>query len=475
MPLALGAEVLVPLACMAQGVGLGMVLLGMAGILASNAKSLVKADDVVNHDYCEGSLTLSTIIQTIEGDGLVAMMIPTLMGYRQGNRLSIWQFVKWVAALIAYLLLVVFRLIFGMVLNLNYQNLAACGKQLLFEVVRIPSEMSELSKSVTWEDVNFGVVLLLILMTLGHVIMNICKHIIIISDQKQTLREVLSLRFITLQMNVNNNGNAIAYQVAPPATNTCYTAVRALFVGCQDRRDSNPVEITQDHTRHAVEVHRMLTTTTQTLKFWDQGPGSYVLWLADHFMVVRVVEVGMFFCAIAFTNAYFISNVLCIVAFCELCWAAKCPSWVVFVSNTHVEELRLEHQQFLRLLLLGSCIRCWEEQISTASYRVPEYEDFIKRDPCGVFYKMMLSLAAHLSTNSPTTTAGFTMIFNHQLELARTATPGQRQVYLSREIMELVNFLCTDANAVAELAQLRNHMRMLPPGNQPIFGQKQIL
>jgi len=67
------------------------------------------------------------------------------------------------------------------------------------------------------------------------------------------------------------------------------------------------------------------------------------------------------------------------------------------------------------------------------------------------------------------------MIFNHQLELARTATPGQRQVYLSREIMELVNFLCTDANAVAELAQLRNHMRMLPPGNQPIFGQKQIL
>jgi hypothetical protein len=208
MPLALGAEVLVPLACMAPGVGLGMVLLGVAGIVAFNAHSLVTADDIVKQDYCEGSLTLTTIMQTMEEDPLIALAVMTLLGLTNSNRrgLSLWQFVKWVAALIGFLLLVVFKLIFSMVRNLNYQNLAGCGKQLLFEMVRIPSEMIELSKSVTWEGVNFGVVLLLILMTLGHVIMNICKHIIIIGDQKQTLREVHSLRFITLQMNVNNNG-----------------------------------------------------------------------------------------------------------------------------------------------------------------------------------------------------------------------------------------------------------------------------
>ena len=132
--------------------------------------------------------------------------------------------------------------------------------------------------SVTWEGVYFGIVVLVIVVTLVFVIRNIWKHIILIGDQKQTLREVLSLRFITLQMNVNNNGNAIAYQVAPPATNTCYTAVRALFVGFQDRRDVNQIQITEDHTRHAVEVHRILTTTTQNLKFWDQGLGSYLLY-----------------------------------------------------------------------------------------------------------------------------------------------------------------------------------------------------
>jgi hypothetical protein len=272
------------------------------------------------------------------------------------------------------------------------------------------------------------------------------------------------------------NGGAIAYQVAPPATNACYTAVRALFVGFQDRRDSNPIQITEDHKRHAVEVHRMLTTTTQTLKFWDQGLGSYVLWLADHFMVVRVGIYGILFVAIAFTNGYFICNAMCLIACFEFGWFAQlCPFWV-FVTRTDVEDLRYFHNQFLHLLLLGSSIRCWEAQISTASYRVAEEPEVIKKDPCGVFYRMMLSLASHLSKNSAaiTTTGGFTMIFNHQLELARNAPPGQRDVYLSREIMELINFLSTDASAKTELAQLRT-WHMLPAGNQPIFGQKQML
>jgi hypothetical protein len=86
MPLALGAEVLVPLACMAQGVGLGMVLLGVAGIVAFNANSLVTADDIVKQDSCDGSLTLTKIIQTMEEDPLIALAVMTLMGVTHSNR-----------------------------------------------------------------------------------------------------------------------------------------------------------------------------------------------------------------------------------------------------------------------------------------------------------------------------------------------------------------------------------------------------
>jgi len=477
MPLALGAAVLVPLACVAPGVGFGMVLLGVAGIFAFNAHILVSADDIVKQDYCEGSLTLTTIMESMTEDSSLTFAILSLMGVTNSNRRgnSLWQFVKWVATLIGFILLVVFKVIITIVHGVNYKHLAACGKQLLSEMVHIPIEMIELSQSVTWEGVYFGILVLVIVLTLAFVITNICQHIILIGDQKQTLREVLSLRFITLQMNVNNNGNAIAYEVAPPATNTCYTAVRALFVGFQDRRDVNQIQITEDHTRHAVEVHRILTTTTQNLKFWDQGLGSYLLWLADHFIVVRVGIYSILFGAIAFTNGYFICNALQLAALFEFGWFAKLfPSWV-FVTRTHVEELRHEHNQFLHLLLLGSSIRCWEAQISTASYRVAEEPDVIKKDPCGVFYRMILSLAAHLSIQTPTTPADFGMIFNQQLERARNAPPGQRDVYLSREIMELIHFLSTDASAQWELTQLRKRMRMLPPGNQPIFGQKQML
>jgi hypothetical protein len=84
---------------------------------------------------------------------------------------------------------------------------------------------------------------------------------------------------------------------------------------------------------------------------------------------------------------------------------------------------------------------------------------------------MILSLAAHLSIQTYTTVADLNTTFNQQLERAR---PGQREVYLNLEIMELIHFLSTDAAAQFELRELRNRMRLLPPGNQPIFGQKQM-
>jgi hypothetical protein len=466
--------VLGPLSYMAPGVGFGMGLLGVAGTFAFNSHLLVAADDIVKQDSCEGSLTLSSIFESITEDTSVVLAICALMGgttnsNSRGHRL--WQFLQWVSTLIGLILLVVFKVIFTIVHGLNYEALAACGKQLVAEIVHLPIEMIELSQSMTLEGVYVGIVVLVIVVTLVFVIRNIWKHIILIGDQKQTLREVLCLRFITLQMNVNNNGNAIALEEAPPATNTVYTAVRALFVGFQDKRDVTQIVITDDHTRHVVEVLRMLTTTTQNLKFWDQGLGSYLLWLADHIMVVRVCIYSILCGGFAFTNAFFIVRALTLVALFESGLLARlCPT-VVFVTRIHVEELRCEHKQFLRLLLLGSSIRCWKEDISTASYSVADEPDVIKKDPCGVFYRMILSLAAHLSIQTYTTVADLNTTFNQQLERAR---PGQREVYLNLEIMELIHFLSTDAAAQFELRELRNRMRLLPPGNQPIFGQKQM-
>ena len=477
MPAPLGAAVLVPMAFMAPGVGLGISLLSVAGIFAFNAHYLVAADDMVKHDYCEGSLTLNRIFESMTEDSSITMAACALMGLTNSNRRgpSLWQFLKWVATFIGFILMVVFKVIMTIVHGLNYKHLAACGKQLLSQMLYIPIEMIELVQSVTLEGVYFGSVVLVLVVTLGFVITNIWKHIILSVDQKQTLREVLSLRLITLQMNDNKNGYAMAYQVVPHATNACFTAVRSLFVGWQDSRNVNPIEITEDHKRYAVEVHRMLTTTKQNLKFWDQGLGSYVLWLAEHFMVVRVGIYTLLFGAIAFTNGYFIVNALQLVVFFEFRWFEKlCPS-VVFVTRTHVEELRYVHTEFLHILLLGSCIRCWEPQTSTTSYRVQEHVDVIKKDPCGVFYRMMLSLASHLSMQSSTTAEDLENVFNQQLERARNAVPGQSHVYLCREIMELIQFLSTDASAQFELRQLRMHMRLLPPGIQPIFGQKQML
>jgi hypothetical protein len=278
MSVALGAAVLVPLSCMAPGVGFGMGLLGVAGIFAFNSHLL--ADDIVKQDSCKGSLTLSSIFESITEDTSVVLASIALMGGTTNSNSrghSLWQCLQWIATLIGFVLLVVFKVIFTIVHGLNYEALAACGKQLSADIVHLPIEMIELSQSMTWQGVYVGIVVLVILVTLVSVITNIWKHITRLGDQKHTLREVLALRFITCQMNVNNNGNEIALAVAPPATNTCYTAVRALFVGFQDKSDVTQIVITDDHTRHVVEVLRMLTTTTQNLKFWDQGLGSYLL------------------------------------------------------------------------------------------------------------------------------------------------------------------------------------------------------
>jgi hypothetical protein len=232
------------------------------------------------------------------------------------------------------------------------------------------------------------------------------------------------------------------------------------------------VVITTDHTNAAVEIHRILTSTKQTLKFWDSGLGYWVLELAHNPNVMRVPLYGILFVGFYLDNEFFFDYAVGLVAVFELvCLLGRKQTWAC-VTRPVVDQLRSSYIQLIQMLLLGSSIRCWDRNIATCHYKVAEEEELVKKDPQGVFYRFVLSLAGHLSRNQPSSRANLLTLFEMQLELARK-TPVSRVVHLSSEIMELIHFLTTDPCAIEVLTQLRRSQQ-LPPGNMPIFSQRQL-